>query len=121
MLAAAGDALRDKAWIYDDIHRAAGSTAAAEFAPLDHLCCGNLGRVEFLLTAAGQLAEPAWNEKAIELGSAVVQKARQSGHYGMGTNSVLFLSSFHQGMAGIGYQMLRLARPDRFPAVLLWE
>jgi lantibiotic modifying enzyme len=26
-----------------------------------------------------------------------------------------------QGMAGIGYQLLRLACPDELPSLLLWE
>jgi lantibiotic modifying enzyme len=29
--------------------------------------------------------------------------------------------SFFQGTAGIGYELLRMARPDLLPSVLLWE
>jgi lantibiotic modifying enzyme len=28
---------------------------------------------------------------------------------------------FFQGKAGIGYELLRMARPDLLPSVLLWE
>ena len=33
----------------------------------------------------------------------------------------IFIPGLFDGLAGIGYQMLRLAAPDRVPSVLLWE
>jgi lantibiotic modifying enzyme len=33
----------------------------------------------------------------------------------------VYQPGFFQGMAGIGYALLRLAHPDLLPSVLLWE
>jgi len=32
-----------------------------------------------------------------------------------------YLASFHQGMAAIGYEFLRLATPASLPSLLLWD
>jgi hypothetical protein len=34
---------------------------------------------------------------------------------------VVFEPSFFQGLSGIGYQLLRLAAPERLPSVLAFE
>jgi len=39
----------------------------------------------------------------------------------LGWKKAPYLASFHQGMAGIGYEFLRLAAPDSLPSLLLWE
>jgi len=79
----------------------------------DHLCCGKLGRAETLMLA-GRAHE------ARRLAAAVVARARNMGQYRLGGESTLYISSFHQGMAGIGYILLRIARPDQLPCLLLW-
>jgi lantibiotic modifying enzyme len=38
----------------------------------------------------------------------------------MGHNATPFAPGFFRGMAGIGYQLLRLADPNSLPSVLLW-
>jgi type 2 lantibiotic biosynthesis protein LanM len=103
------------------IERAMATTTRERFGPLDHLCCGNLGRAEALLTAGRTLGRDDWQSEARRLTSAVVRRARQNGRYGLGWSAGPYIPSFHQGMAGIGYQFLRMARPDRVPSVLLWE
>jgi type 2 lantibiotic biosynthesis protein LanM len=108
-------------FIQEGMLHALRTTASAPIDDLDHLCCGNFGRVDLLLTAAQNLGEPAWRDRAVELASSVIQRARTSGRYAMGTGPWGYSASFHQGMAGIGYQLLRLARPTQFPSVLLWE
>jgi len=118
-LARLGMRVGDAPFIRADIERALKITASAPIDKVDHVCCGNFGRVDLLLTAAQKLDESAWRNKAVELASSVIQRARTSGHYAMGSRQ--YSCSFHQGMAGIGYQLLRLARPAQFPSVLLWE
>jgi lantibiotic modifying enzyme len=39
----------------------------------------------------------------------------------LGWKKAPYLASFHQGMAGIGYEYLRLAAPASLPSLLLWE
>lgn len=106
--------------IRQDIEAAITTTLNYGLSDIDHLCCGNMGRVEFLFTAGRKLNRPELVDAAMKLASQVVTRAEQKGHYGYG--SILdFHPSFFQGASGIGYELLRLAYPDQLPSVLLWE
>jgi type 2 lantibiotic biosynthesis protein LanM len=89
--------------------------------PIDHPCCGNLGRIELLIEVAKRSRRPDLHEKAERITSAVIRRARANLSYGLGVDASLYVPSFHQGMAGIGYQILRLSCPGKLPSVLLWE
>ena len=73
----------------------------------------SISRTERLL-ATGHAGE------ARRTASHIVNAARHRGHYRLNWNEQYFWSSFHQGMAGIGYQLLRTAYPAQLPAVLAW-
>jgi lantibiotic modifying enzyme len=90
---------------------------------IDQLCCGNLGRSEIMLVAAQKLNSPQWHQAAQELAAIAVRRATQTGDYELFGNlpKSVFSPCFFQGAAGIGYQLLRLAHPQTFPSVLLWE
>ncbi|WP_019500707.1 type 2 lanthipeptide synthetase LanM family protein [Pseudanabaena sp. PCC 6802] len=90
---------------------------------IDHLCCGNLGRVEALLVGAQRCSRSDWHQTAFQNATNVVSRARRTGAYQLFPNlpNSVFNPGFFQGTAGIGYQLLRLAQPDRLPSVLLWE
>ncbi len=94
---------------------------ARPLASLDHVCCGNLGRAETLLQAGLRLGEPRFCEAAATLAADVVARSRRDGEYRLGAPAGFQPVSFHQGRAGIGYQLLRLACPQQIPCVLLWE
>ena len=89
---------------------------------IDHLCCGNLGRVEVLLVGAQRLSRPDLYHVALQQASNVVARAKQTGAYQLFANlpNSVFNPGFFLGTAGIGYQLLRLADDD-LPSVLLWE
>lgn len=55
-----------------ELTTAAATTADALFGPLDHLCCGNLGRAAVLRAVGGWAREPAWTEAARTISGAVV-------------------------------------------------
>jgi type 2 lantibiotic biosynthesis protein LanM len=91
----------------------------------DGICCGNLGRAEIFLAAAA-LSKDAQEQQqmkscAVHLASVVVERARQSGGYKFSGQQDFFDPSFFQGLSGIGYQLLRIAQPQRLPCVLTWE
>lgn len=90
---------------------------------IDHLCCGNLGRVEALLVGAQRCSRSDWHQSAYQNATNVGAKAKRTGAYQLFPNlpNSVFNPGFFQGTAGIGYQLLRLAQPDRLPSVLLWE
>ena len=106
--------------IRQDIEVAINTTKQQKLTGIDHLCCGNLGRVEFLLTASRKLSRPDLLEDAMQIASQVVARAKQKGHFGYGS-ILTFHPGFFQGASGIGYELLRLAYPDQLPSVLLWE
>jgi type 2 lantibiotic biosynthesis protein LanM len=91
---------------------------------LDHLCCGTLGRAEFLLAASLQMSRPDFLETAKTWAAWVVGRAEQAGGYVVRSNPELnwaYSPGFFQGIAGIGYELLRLAYPHQLPSILLWE
>jgi lantibiotic modifying enzyme len=89
-------------------------------AALDHVCCGNGGRIETLLEAGRRTGDRRFLDRARDLGLRVIDRAKAQGGYRLGNPNRFRAVSFHQGLAGIGYQWLRLYRPDEIPSVLLW-
>lgn len=94
----------------------------------DHLCCGEFGNLELFLAAGQRLGRADLMQRAQILGTAVIARADHKAHghrNGFQTNlgpcESIFIPGLFDGLAGIGYQMLRLAAPDRVPSVLLWE
>lgn len=90
---------------------------------VDHLCCGSLGRSELFVMASQKLGKQEWLKIARQQTAWVVERAKDHGKYAFLPhlpNSVLS-PSFFRGSAGVGYQFLRLAYPELFPSVLIWE
>jgi lantibiotic modifying enzyme len=90
---------------------------------LDHYCCGNAGRIEILFTVGQLLGRADLVEEARGGMARLLDRAANEGGFQLfrelrrGTyNPSLFC-----GSAGIGYQLLRLSRPDSLPCLLLWE
>jgi type 2 lantibiotic biosynthesis protein LanM len=98
----------------------------AEWRPAqaDHLCCGALGRAEVLLAAGERLGRADAIDQARALAARVVDRAGRRGHFrlsGAGTDYRVFDPGFFQGLSGIGYQLLRLARPSGLPSVASFD
>src|SRR5438132_1523245 len=88
---------------------------------LDHVCCGTLGRIDVLLEAGRLLRDVGHYGRARVIAANVVKQANDRGRYSVGLQTDLYLPSFHQGMAGIGYQLLRVAYPERLASVLSFQ
>lgn len=90
---------------------------------VDQLCCGSMGRVDFLITASDRLHQPEMLTNARAQVSQVVHLARQKGGYTAepGLNHSIYVPGFFRGEAGIGYTLLRLIAPQQFPSILLIE
>lgn len=104
-----------------DIETALKTTLRFGVWGADHLCCGNLGRIDVLLTAAQMLKRIEILDIAYKWAKLILTKAERKGHFIL--NSDLYpgihFPGFFQGTSGIGYELLRLARPDIIPSVLL--
>ncbi len=103
-----------------DVLRAVEKTLATRVPELDHLCCGELGRVELLLEAGRQAGRADWVAEGRRRIDAVVHAASRRGRYALGFESGPNVPPFFQGTAGIGWALLRAARPE-LPSVLLWQ
>ncbi|HEX7809288.1 MAG TPA: lanthionine synthetase LanC family protein, partial [Thermoanaerobaculia bacterium] len=111
----AGLRMLDTPGIQHDIEAAINAVVRTGTGAKDGLCCGALGRAELFVVAG--------DARANDLASSVVARARETGAYRLsGTNGAEFFDpSLFQGLAGIGYELLRVARPSAVPSVLIWE
>ena len=107
--------------IHQDIEVALQTTQKYGLNSVDHLCCGNFGRIEVLLVAAKTLRREELFKTAHLQASMAVARAEQAGSYQLFSNlpTSVFSPSFFRGTAGIGYELLRLAYPEILPSVLL--
>ena len=99
------------------------ATRAIPDLPLDHLCCGNLGRAEILLAAHQALGDPALRDEARALADRTTARAQAAGGFALvrpGEAPGLRPAFFH-GLSGVGYALLRLARPGTLPCILRME
>ena len=117
----AGLDVLDTPRIRDDIDTAVATTMRHGLDGGDHLCCGNFGRIEFLKSAAEKLRRPELGVSADGMAGNLLARANQGGAFRMFERLAfgMYSPGFFQGAAGIGYQLLRLAHPDRFPSPLL--
>jgi type 2 lantibiotic biosynthesis protein LanM len=113
----------DTAEIREQIAIALNTTQRSMLWGNDALCWGNLGRVETVLFASQQLNQPELFSFAHQTASTVLNKAHTQGGFTLSEFSPSGVNDpgFFHGLSGIGYQLLRIAHPDRLPSVLLWE
>jgi type 2 lantibiotic biosynthesis protein LanM len=113
----------DTGQVREDIELAVQTTLDFGVQGVDHPCCGNLGRAELLLSAGQRLARPELEEAARANAWRAVSRAERTGGFVLHPMLPRQVDNpgFFQGTAGIGYQFLRLARPNLLPSVLLWE
>ena len=109
--------------IRQEIETALRTTRCFEMQGVDHLCCGNLGRVDFLLAASRILSRAELREAADKKAAWVVQRARESNGYNLLPNLPAghFNPGLFRGAAGVGYQLLRLADAEGLPSLLLLD
>jgi type 2 lantibiotic biosynthesis protein LanM len=103
------------------IHAAMQTTMVQSMQPRDHLCCGNMGRSEALLTAGVKHSRPEWIEEAVKLASQTAARAERNGSFNLSFGHGFYSPGLFQGTAGVGYHLLRLTQQAQLPAVLLLE
>ncbi len=114
----------DDAKVHTDIEHAIRSTIDYDLASLDHLCCGNLGRAEVLLTSGLVMNRPELIRLAQDRMFQVIRRAQQEGYFCMRLKTWenrCFQPGFFKGLSGIGYTMLRMAYPRVLPSILFFE
>lgn len=109
--------------IQDEIAAGIDSVLKTNLHFVDHVCCGNFGRIETLLYYGH------FNNNLRILGevnnrtSILINKAHDRGGFLIHPKipKKFTTPGFFQGLAGIGYQLLRIANPYEIPSILLFE
>lgn len=72
----------------------------------DHVCCGELGKVEVLIEAGRRFGRPEWEDLARRRAAATIARAGadRGFHSMIGPAESLFTPGFFNGLAGIGCQ-----------------
>ncbi|MEB3319114.1 MAG: type 2 lanthipeptide synthetase LanM family protein [Cyanobacteriota bacterium] len=104
----------------EEVEVAVAATSRAGFGFNHCLCHGDLGNLDLLLEAQRQGLGCVSRPDVDRWGQAVVQGIQDRGWIS-GTPRGLESPGLLTGIAGMGYQCLRLARPDRVPSVLMLE
>ena len=106
-----------------EVDAAVAATIAFGRCGPDYLCCGNLGRAELLLQAGVQLGRDDLRGRAEALAAELLDDARREGGFRLvyDMRASAFKPDLFRGAAGIGYELLRIAAPDRVPPVLTWD
>lgn len=103
-----------------EIDAALETTLRKGFGGNHSLCHGDFGNLDVLLVAATALGDHNWASHANRLAGAILDAAKETGWIcgnALGVESPGLMT----GIAGIGYELLRLAVPQRVPSVLALE
>ncbi len=104
--------------IYEEIEVAIETTFASGFGFNQSLCHGDLGNLETLLVAAQMFNKAKYQALLTRISAMVFDGIERCG-WVTGVPASVETPGLMVGLSGIGYQLLRLAEPERVPSVLL--
>lgn len=107
----------NNAEIRAEIDTALNTTLTQGFGLNHCLCHGDLGNLELLLQASLTLDDPKWRSQLNRLTAIILESINQHGWL-CGVPLGVETPGLMTGLAGIGYELLRLAEPTRIPSVL---
>ena len=110
----------DTAEVREEIAQAIATTLASGFGRNHSLCHGDLGNLELLLLASQTLADQTLQEQTWTMAARLLASIEQHGWL-CGVPLKVENPGFMAGLAGIGYELLRLANPEMIPSVLVLE
>lgn len=107
--------------LYADISKS--QNALNKTAPLsdDGLCHGNMGLVDFFLELYLNNDDNNSLQKALSIGEFVADNADIDGSYNLVSFDGFLPVGLFKGLAGIGYEFLRLANPHEVPSILTFN
>jgi lantibiotic modifying enzyme len=110
--------------VESELEDAVTQSIGAPEGQYDHPCCGNLARAEAALLAGSTARRSEWLEHGRAIALAVADRVLAGGRLGMrgqGFHVGATVPGFFQGLAGIGYGLLRASSPSALPCVLALE
>jgi lantibiotic modifying enzyme len=102
----------------DEIHVALQTTLASGFGQSHCLCHGDMGNLDLLLEASRALNDRGWRAQVDRLAAMILDSIERDG-WRCGGPQAVELPGLMLGLAGIGYELLRLAEPELVPSVLV--
>jgi type 2 lantibiotic biosynthesis protein LanM len=108
----------DDATTRAEIATALATARAHGFGGNHSLCHGDLGNLELFLQAHAVLGERRWRTEAERIAGGILADIEGRG-WQCGHASAVETPGLMTGLAGIGYGLLRVAEPERVPAVLV--
>jgi type 2 lantibiotic biosynthesis protein LanM len=89
----------------------------------DHLCCGNFGRIDLLVEAGHRLGDAGLLGTAAAAAEARLDLRERTGSFGLSCDDApeWLKPSLFRGIAGVGYELLRIAAPADVASVLIWN
>jgi type 2 lantibiotic biosynthesis protein LanM len=108
----------DDTQIRQEIQIALETTRKKSFGNNQSLCHGDLGNLETLLTATQLLDDPDYRADLRRLTALIFGGIQERG-WVTGVPLGVETPGLMVGLAGIGYELLRLAAPEHVPSVLL--
>lgn len=105
---------------YSEIEIAIKTTLSYGFDRNHCLCHGGLGNLELLLQASKTLDRPDWKINLRRNTNNILDGLSKNG-WRCGNALGVESPGLMTGIAGIGYELLRLAEPTRIPSILLLE
>lgn len=118
------EGLEDREWLREDLSRGLDAVQRADLAPIDHLCCGNLGRAEILAVCGDLLGRRRWLDAGRARAALVTKRAQLQGFFMLSEDPAAAQAQppgFFRGLAGVAYQLLRMASPEAVPSVLAFH
>jgi len=107
----------NNAEIRAEIDTALHTTLSQGFGLNHCLCHGDLGNLELLFQASLVLDDPKWRSAVTRLAAIILESINQYGWL-CGVPLGVETPGLMTGLAGIGYELLRLAEPTQIPSVL---
>ncbi len=103
----------------EELDAAIATTTREAFGGLDHFCCGNSGRADFLLEAGRRLGRPQPVHTSRRILTRMLDRMRERGTLALSRHS--HRGSEHpglfRGLGGIAWLCLRHLAPEHLPAV----
>jgi lantibiotic modifying enzyme len=110
----------DEEVVEQDIRVAIQTTLREGFGLSHSLCHGDMGNLDFLFTAAQYFSNDQLKNKCYKLASSINETIVERDII-CGNAFGIEIPGLMNGIAGIGYQFLRLNDPDNIPSILLLQ
>jgi len=110
----------DDSEIYIEIEHALACTLANGFGANHSLCHGDLGNLDLLLQASHEFNDEVLRKKVYQIAKGILESISQRGWL-CGVPLDVETPGLMTGLAGIGYELLRLAEPEKVSCVLTLE